>query len=64
MKKASYIAIRTFSLQQTRNSFTRNLMVVVTFQIKHLMLKKLLSFGAIFGQYLDILTKMLHGSPR
>ena len=39
-------------------------MVVVTFQMKPLMLKKLLNFGAIFGRYLEIETKMLHGSPR
>ena len=39
-------------------------MVVVTFQIKLLMLEKLLNFGEIFGRYLEILTKMLHGSPR
>ena len=28
------------------------------------MLENLLNFGAIFGWYLEILTKMLHGSPR
>ena len=64
IKRYEEITIRTLCLQRTRNSFTRNLMVVVTFQIKPLMLKKLLNFGAIFGRYLEILTKMLHGSPR
>ena len=56
--RGSYINTRPSEhcLQQTRNSFTRN------FQIKSLMLKKLLNFGATFGRYLDILTKMLHGS--
>ena len=55
---------RELCLQQTRNSFTRKLMVVVTFQIKHQILKKLLNFEAIFGSFLEILTKMLHGSTR
>ena len=64
--RGSYINTRPSEhcLQQTRNSFTRNLMAVVTFQIKSLMLKKLLNFGVTFGRYLDILTKMLHGSSR
>ena len=43
------ITIKTPCLQRTRSSFTRNLMVVATFQIKPLILKKLLNFGAIFG---------------
>ena len=43
------ITIKTPCLQRTRNSFTRNLMVVATFQIKPLILKKLLNFGATFG---------------
>ena len=46
------------------NNFTRNLMVVVTFQIKLLMLQKLLNFGAIFGPFLEILMKMVRGSSR
>ena len=62
-KKGSYITFRTLCLQRIRNSFTRNLMVVVTFQIKPLILKKLLNYGAILGRYLEILTKMLNGSP-
>ena len=37
-------------------------MVVVAFQMKPLMLKKLLNFGAKFGQYLKLLTKMLQAS--
>ena len=52
------------TLIATHHSFTRNLMVIVTFKIKPLMLKKLLNFRAILGQYLAILTNMLHGSPR
>ena len=36
-------------LSYHQNSFTRNLMVVLTFQMKSLMQKKLLNFGAIFG---------------
>ena len=64
MKRGSYITIRTNCLERTRNSYTRNLMAVVTFQIKSLMLKKLLNFGTMFGGFLKILTKMLHGSPR
>ena len=64
IKRYEEITIRTLCLQRTRNSFTRNLMVVVTFQIKVPMLKKVLNFGAIFGRYLEILTKMFHGSPR
>ena len=55
---------RTLCLQRTRNSLTRNFMVVVAFQIKPLILKKLLNFGAKFGPYLTILTKMLQAPPK
>ena len=58
------MTIRTLCLQQIRNNFTRNLMVLATLQIKPLILKKLLNVGAIFGPFLEILTKMIHGSPR
>ena len=34
MKKGSCITVRILFLQRTRNSFTRNVMVIVTFQIK------------------------------
>ena len=49
MKNENYITIRTICLQQTRNSFTRNLMVVIIFQMKLLMrLKKLLNLEQYF----------------
>ena len=33
-------------------------------EMKSVMLKKILNFAAIFGRYLEVLTKMLHGYQR